>query len=104
MAIEFVRTLRTASSERFLLRSGKTDFAALDIHYLPTNRVDATLILFEGAGRTESDVPGLLTEIDEVILPEVSLQEKNLVFNVVIGQVLGAFAAEPKPSTAQQKV
>ncbi len=86
-----VRTLRTPHSERFLLRRADKDLAALDIHYLVNGSVDATLILFEGAGLTEEQVPDLLSQLDESILPEVSFAEKNLLFTVVCGRVLGAF-------------
>jgi hypothetical protein len=43
----------------------------------------------------ERDVPALLAHIDEVLLPEVRLDHKNLLFTVAVGRVLGAFQAEP---------
>jgi hypothetical protein len=94
MAIDFVRVLRTASSERFLLRSGQVDVACVDIHYLGDGRVNATLILFDAGGIGEKDIPGLLSQIDEQLLPDVSVADDNLVFTVVVGRVLGAFSAE----------
>lgn len=94
MEITFARLLRTASSERSLLRRGGADFAALDLHYLPDGTVQATLVIFEGSGVEEADVPNLLTHIDEVLLPEVRLDDENLTFTVVFGRVLGAYRAE----------
>jgi hypothetical protein len=91
MPIEFVRSLRTSSSERFLLRESAADVGALDIHYLRNGTVQATLIVIEGAGIAESQIPDLLTHIDEVLLPEVSLDDQQLVFTVVTGKVLGSF-------------
>ena len=94
MQIEHVRLLRTPSSERHLLRRGGNDFAALDLHYLSNGTVQATLLVFEGAGVEEQDIPALLTHIDEILLPEVRLDDRNLTFTVAIGRVLGAFQAE----------
>ena len=93
----FVRVVRTPSSERHLLRRDGSDFAALDLHYLSDGTVQATLILFDGSGFDEGDLPDLLTEIDELLLPEVRLDEHNLVFTVAVGRVLGAFSALPDP-------
>jgi hypothetical protein len=92
--LQYVRTLRTPSSERFILRRGERDLAALDIHYLAADKVDSTLVLFEDSGIGEEQVPQVLAEIDEAMLPNVSLAEKNLVFTVVVGRVLGAFTAD----------
>ena len=90
--ISFVRTLRTLSSERFVVRREDSDIAALDIHYLANGTVQATLLVFDGM-ISESEVPRLLVFIDEVLLPDVSLDDKRLAFTVVIGRVLGAFEA-----------
>lgn len=94
MQIEFVRLLRTPSSERHLLRRSGADFAALDLHYLPDGTVQATLLVFEGAGVDEVEIPELLTYIDEVLLPEVRLDDHNLIYTVATGRVLGAYQAE----------
>lgn len=93
MQLAFVRTLRTPSSERFLLQHDGNDFAALDIHYLSDNRVNATLVLFEGSGVGDDQVPELLAQIDDRLLPEVSVRDNSLLFTVVVGRVLGAFSA-----------
>jgi hypothetical protein len=107
MTFHFTRLLRTPSSERFALRREGSDFAVLELHYLPDGTVQATLIVFEGSWVRESDVPELLCEIDEVLLPEVQLDKRNLAFTVVFGRVLGAFAAEPveppREGTAEDK-
>jgi len=94
MHVDIARVLRTPSSERHILRRNETDFAALDLHYLPNGTVQATLIIFEGSGVAESEIPELLTLIDEVLLPEVDLNDRNLTFTVVVGRVLGAYRAE----------
>ena len=91
MDIEFIRTLRTPHSERFLLRTRGNDIAAVDIHFRLNGTADATVILFEEANIAEKDVPAILTKIDDVVLPDVSIGEKNLSFTVVVGRVLGAF-------------
>jgi hypothetical protein len=104
MDIAFARLLRTSSSERHVLRRNDADFAALDLHYLPNGTVQATLVVFEGSGVEEADVPDLLTHIDEVLLPEVQLDDRNLTFTVVMGRVLGAFQAEADSASAVPEV
>lgn len=94
MDIHFVRTIRTAHSERFLLRDRTRDIAAVDIHFLESGKGDATLIVFDDSGLSEQQVPELLTTIDEVLLPNVSVDEGNLSFTVVFGRVVGAFLPE----------
>ncbi len=93
MDFHLTRTLRTPYSERFLLSDGDGDFAALDIHYLLDGKVNATLTLFESAKVSEAEVPALLSQIDDMLLPDVSVEENNLIFTVVKGKVLGAFTA-----------
>lgn len=95
MDFTLLRTLRTPHSERFILRKGERDAAAVDIHYRANGSADATLILVENGGFAEKDVPDLLTKLDEVLLPDVSLGERSLSFTVVVGRVLGAFTPEP---------
>jgi len=90
----FVRLLRTPASERFLIRLRDDDVASLDLHYLQDLTVQATLVLFEGSSIAEPDVPDLLNQIDEVLLPEARLDDRTLSFTVVVGRVLGAFSAE----------
>src|SRR5688572_16401158 len=104
MDLTFSRVLRTPHSERHLLRRDGADFAALDLHYLLDGTVQATLVVFEGSGVEEADVPELLTHIDEVLLPEVQMDHKNLFFTVVVGRVLGAFQGESDtaPATIQR--
>ncbi len=94
--ITWKRTLRTASSERFLaLRDGR-DAAAVDLHYLANGTVAGTVILLKDAGWQESDVPGLLSSLDDEFLPDVDLEHGNLTYTVVLGEVLGNFEAASK--------
>ncbi len=94
MQLTIIRLLRTQSSEQILLRRDKGDIGALDIHYSLNGHIRATLILFDESGIKEPEVPALLTEIDEFLFPEASIQDHNLSFTVVFGRVLGAFAPE----------
>ena len=88
-----IRVLRTPSSERFLLRQSIVDFAAADIHYLPDGRVSVTLVVFENGPVKEEQIPDLLAQIDVKLLPDVSVEDENVTFTVVVGRVLGAFSA-----------
>jgi hypothetical protein len=94
MNITWKRTLRTASSERFLAQREGRDAAAIDLHYLANGTVAGTVILLKDAGWDESDVPRLLGSLDEDFLPDVDLDHGNLNYTVVIGEVLGNYEAE----------
>ena len=92
--LHWKRTLRTASSERFLaLRDGQ-DVAAVDLHHLGNGTVAGTVVLLESAGWQEADVPALLQSLDEDFLPDVDLDQGNLTYTVVVGRVLGNYEAE----------
>ena len=96
MALHFSRTVRTESSERFLLQSDSGhDSAALELHYLGDHRVVGTLIILDERVFPESKVPELLKEIDEKLLPDVSMEEGQLSFTVVAGHVVGTFFPHP---------
>jgi hypothetical protein len=89
----FIRTLRTNSSERFILQAKEgEDSAVLDLHYLASGNVAGTLILFENGGILDSEVPDILNYIDEVLLPEVNIEHHRVAFSVVRGRVIGDFA------------
>lgn len=79
-----------------MIRREESDISVLDIHYLDNGTVQATLTAFEGMV-TESEIPDLLQHVDEVLLPDVSLDDKKLVFSVVIGRALGAFEPTQDP-------
>lgn len=83
-----------------MVRRVDSDVAALDIHYLDDGKVQATLIAFDGLIQ-ESQISDLLLHIDEVLLPDVSLDDKKLVFTVAMGRVLGAFEATPDPPAVE---
>jgi hypothetical protein len=94
MTYRFVRTIRTLSSERFVLQdSAGNDAAALELHYLGDRRVSGTLILLGPNGVPDDQIPDLLKEIDELLLPDVSVQEGNLTFTVVRGSLAGSYVA-----------
>jgi len=94
MTLNWKRTLRTPSSERFLaLRNGK-DVAAVDLHYLTNGTVAGTVIILKGAGLEESNIQDLLSSLDDEFLPDVDLSTGNLTYTVVLGEVLGNWEAE----------
>ena len=72
------RTLRTASSERFLAQHEGKDVAAVDLHYLASGAFAGTVILLKDAGWKESNVPALLGSLDEDFLPDVDLTMETL--------------------------
>ena len=96
MNLTWKRTLRTASSERFLaLRDGK-DLAAVDLHYLANGAVAGTVIILKGSGIKDEDIPTMLSALDDEFLPDVDLEHGNLTYTVVLGEVLGNWEAENK--------
>ena len=94
MSVDLIRTIRTPHSERYILRRAKSDVGALDIHYLPDRHVHGMLTVVDGGGIKDSEIPDLLTHIDEVLLPDVSLDDRKLSFTVVVGRVHGAFEVD----------
>jgi len=94
--MNLTRTLRTPSSERFILHSdsGK-DVAALDLHYLDQGRVAGTLIILDSSAISENKVPEALREIDEKLLPDASIEDGKVSFTVVSGHVVGNFVPHP---------
>jgi hypothetical protein len=94
MNLTWKRTLRTASSERFLaLRDGK-DIAAVDLHYLANGTVAGTVIILKDSGIKDEDIPTMLSALDDEFLPDVDLEHGNLTYTVVLGEVLGNWEAE----------
>lgn len=90
----FKRVFRTLTSERFLLMEKGAEIAALDCHFLEGGRVEATLVLTDGATRQNASIEELLTWADEVLFPEASRDTANLNFVVVDGRVLGHFSSK----------
>ncbi len=91
MHIHWSRSLRTPSSERFLVTKDGRESAAVDLHYLPSGHVSGTVTLLEDAGWTDQMVPELLKSLDEQFLPDVDIAAGSLTFTVVIGRVVGNF-------------
>lgn len=91
--ITWKRSLRTGSSERFLAVRDGNDIAAVDLHYLRNGTVAGTVILLKEAGWKEADIPDLLKSLDEDFLPDVSLDDGNLNYTVVVGEIIGNFEA-----------
>ena len=95
VTFRFVRTLRTQSSERFIIQScDGQDAAAVDVHYLADGSVVGTLIIVDHTLLADGNTQALLQFIDESLLPMVSLDEKNLSFTVVKGEMIGQFENE----------
>ena len=97
------RTLRTSSSERFLAFKDGREAAAVDLHYLANGTVSGTVILLRDAGWKEADVPQLLASLDENFLPDVDLAHGTLTYTVVLGDVLGNFEASAEAESGSSK-
>ena len=91
--MQWKRTLRTTSSERFLLLRDGKEAAAVDLHYLASGTVSGTVILLKSAGWTEDEIPKLLKSFDEDFLPDVDLEHGTLAYTVVMGELIGVFEA-----------
>lgn len=96
------RTVRTSSSERFVaVRDGgnagrPVEVAAVDLHYMNDGTVSGTVVLIQGVGEDWSEVriPDLLASLDEDFLPDVDLARGNLLYTVVLGEVIGSYQAD----------
>ena len=95
MKATWMRMLRTVSSERLMARVDGREVAAVDLHYLEGGMVAGTVVILRESGFPESDVPALLSDLDENWLPGVELRAGNLTFTVVMGDVMGNFEAVP---------
>lgn len=98
--MQWKRTLRTTSSERFLLLRDGKESAAVDLHYLASGTVSGTVILLKSAGWTEDEIPKLLKSFDEDFLPDVDLEHGTLTYTVVLGELIGVFEAEESGEAA----
>ncbi len=96
------RTLRTSSSERFIAARDGHEVAAVDLHYLMSGAVAATVVLLrdpaqKDGGWSEAQVPDLLASLDEDYLPDVDLANGDLTYTVVIGDIVGTYDASVGP-------
>jgi hypothetical protein len=96
--IQWKRVLRSPSSERFLAHRDNKDAAAVDLHYLQDGTVSGTVIILEGSGLDESNIPELLHSLDDEFLPGVDLGSGLLTFTIVVGRVLGNYEATEEKS------
>ncbi len=87
--IRWKRALRTTSSERFVALRGPRAVATADLHYPMDGRVVGLVVLDEGAGWTEEQIPDLLATLNEDLLPGVDTSRGSLSLMVVIGEVIG---------------
>ncbi|MEX1042340.1 MAG: hypothetical protein WDZ51_17035 [Pirellulaceae bacterium] len=93
--MKFVRLLRTASSERYILEDDNgTDLGLIDIHFLGDQKVVATLFLMDPQAEAITDVQPILDEIDLELLPTASVDESNLSFTVIRGSLVGTFSSD----------
>ena len=92
MQMKFLRTLRTASSERFVVAAESSEeLASIDIHYLSDGNVLGTVVVLNDALLEDSNLQQLLEGVDETLLPMASLDQQNLRFTVIHGRIFGEF-------------
>jgi hypothetical protein len=96
--VRWKRVLRSPTSERFLALHEDRDAAAVDLHYLADGTVAGTVVLIEGAGLTEAEVPGLLKALDDDFLPGVDMRSGSVMFTVVTGRLVGNYEGQVEPS------
>ena len=98
--VNFVRVIRTPSSERYLVQMVDLpgeDLAAIDIHYLAEEIVAATLTLLDSKYSDPKMLESLMTTIDTHLLPMASLKDGDLYFTVVKGVLIGEFRSVSGP-------
>jgi hypothetical protein len=87
--LRWKRTIRTASSERFVAVRDDQEVGSADLHYLADGSVLGTIVLFREAEWSEEQIPDMLASLDEDLLPSVDAAEGNVRFTVVIGDMIG---------------
>ncbi len=101
--IRWKRALRTPSSERFVALRGPQAVATADLHYPIDGRVVGLVVLDEGAGWTEEQIPDLLAMLNEDLLPGVNTSRGTLSLMVVIGEVVGHMDASQDSTHSSAK-
>ena len=95
MKIQWKRTVRTNTSERFLGLDNGVEVAAADIHYLSNGQVAGTMILLEHAAPNgewnNAAILDVLRSLDDGYLPDVDVDAGNLNYTVVVAKVLGNY-------------
>lgn len=87
--LRWKRSLRTASSERFIAYRDDREVASADLHYLDDATVLGTIVLFRDAEWSEEQIPDIVASLDEDLLPSVDAADGNVRFTVVIGDLIG---------------
>lgn len=101
--IKWKRSVRTASSERFVAERDGREVAAVDLHFLQDGTVRGTVVLLTGSdaedrdsiGWREEEIPDLLASLDDEFLPNHDAAMGDLTYTVVIGRLVGSFELEP---------
>ena len=101
--IKWKRSIRTASSERFVAERDGREVAAVDLHFMLDGTVRGTVVLLTGSdseerdsiGWREEESPDLLASLDEEFLPNHDAASGDLTYTVVIGRLVGSFELEP---------
>lgn len=96
--IRWKRSIRTASSERFVALRGSRAVATVDVHHLETGRGLGMVVLDEGAGWTDEQVADLLASLNEDMLPGMESSKGTLTLTTVIGRLVTNH--EPEPAAA----
>lgn len=86
--LRWKRTIRTKCSERFVAVRDEHEVGTADVHFLNDGAVVATVTLFKSAGWTEEQIPDLLANLDEDLLPTVDAAEENFRCTVIIGDIV----------------
>ena len=95
--VNFVRAVRTGSSERFLIQEENNtdqDLAVIDMHFLENQIVSATLIILDEKYYGGEFANWLVEAFDSRLLPMACINEGDLNFTVVEGRIAGQFTNE----------
>lgn len=99
MIFTWKRTLRTASSERFLSHLDGEEVAAVDLHYLAHVAAGTVILLQTGRVEwTEARIEALLASLDDDMLPGLDIAEGSVTFTVVRGEVVANYESFEKPA------
>ncbi len=90
--IEISRTCRTASSERYILSLGEEHVASLDLHFVSSNCIEATLVVLNADVIAESELTALLDMLHRRLFADNEHQRTQARFMVMYGKFQGEYS------------
>jgi hypothetical protein len=86
--VRWKRSIRTASSERFVALRGQRAVATADLHHLEDGRVVGMIVFDESAGSSDEQIADVVAALNEDLLPGISVAKGTLMLTTVVGRLV----------------